>query len=85
MGMGETYQALKPVMQEIILFREGQCRDVVGQVKHLPIRKEQAAMITRTAYPGVVFSMLDHKNYQDIIWKLLYPEASRPFKMDEEA
>jgi RNA ligase len=64
---------------------ERQCRDVVGQVKHLPTRKEQAALITRTAYPGVVFSMLDHKNYQDIIWKLLYPEASRPFKIDEEA
>jgi len=64
---------------------EEQCRRVVAQVKDLPTRKEQAAVIVRTCYPGIVFSMLDQKNYQDAIWKLLYPEASRPFKIDEDA
>lgn len=64
---------------------EEQCREVVNQVKVVPTRKEQAAIISKTTYPGVVFSMLDHKNYQDTIWKILYPDASRPFKIDEEA
>lgn len=63
---------------------EGECRIVLHQIKHLPTRKEQAAIITRTRYPGVVFSMLDNKNYETAIWKLLYPAASKPFRKDEE-
>jgi hypothetical protein len=60
------------------------CKAVVEQVKDLPTRKEQAAIITKHAYPGIVFSMLDNKNYSEALWKLLYPEATRPFRQDEE-
>lgn len=63
---------------------EKQCRSILDQVKELPTRKDQAAVIKSTQYPGVAFAMLDNKNYQAAIWKLLYPEASRPFKIDEE-
>lgn len=64
---------------------EQQCQEVVNQVQNLPTRKEQAAVIMKTHYPGVTFAMLDQKNYQEAIWKQLYPEASRPFKIDEDA
>ncbi len=63
---------------------EAQCRVVVNRVEHLPTRKEQAMIVTKANYPGIVFAMLDKKNYQDMIWKLLYPEAARPFVVDEE-
>ena len=63
---------------------ETECRSVVASVEHLPTRKEQAMLVTKSTYPGIVFSMLDSKNYQDLIWKLLYPEATRPFIVDEE-
>ena len=63
---------------------EMQCQEVVKQVQDLPTRKEQAAVIVKTRYPGVAFAMLDQKNYQETIWKLLHPEATRPFKIDEE-
>lgn len=63
---------------------EGECQAILSRVKHLPTRKEQAALITQTRYPGVVFSMLDNKNYEAAIWKLLYPAASKPFRKDEE-
>ena len=64
---------------------ETQCRAVVHRVEHLPTRKEQAILVTKEKYPGIVFAMLDKKNYQEMIWKLLYPEAARPFAVDEEA
>lgn len=64
---------------------ETQCRAVVYRVEHLATRKEQAMVVTKEQYPGIVFAMLDKKNYQEMIWKLLYPEAARPFAVDEEA
>jgi len=32
----------------------------------------------------IVFAMLDQKNYAEAICKLLYPQAARPFKIDED-
>jgi len=63
---------------------EAQCREAMGRVEQLPTRKEQAMIVTKEKYPGIVFAMLDNKNYRDMIWRLLYPEASRPFVVDEE-
>jgi RNA ligase len=64
---------------------ERECEMTVELVRDLPTRKEQAAIIVKCAYPGVTFAMLDQKNYSEVIWKLLYPEASRPFAIDEDA
>lgn len=61
------------------------CKEMVKQVQDLPTRKEQAAIVTKHAYSGVVFAMLDNKPYADIIWKGLRPQAERPFKIEEEA
>jgi hypothetical protein len=33
--------------------------------------------------PSILFSMLDKKDYSDIIWKIIYPTYSKPFKNDE--
>ncbi len=74
--------------REDLLFQfaaiETQCREAVQRVEHLPTRKEQAMLVTKEHYPGIVFAMLDKKNYADMIWRLLYPEASRPFVVDED-
>lgn len=59
-------------------------REIYTQVKDLPTRKEQAAIIVKHAYSAVVFSMLDGKPYADIIWKQLKPQAEKPFKEDTE-
>ncbi len=63
---------------------ETQGREVVQRVEHLTTRKEQAMIVRKEKYPGIVFAMLDKKNYADMIWRLLYPEASRPFVVDED-
>lgn len=52
------------------------------KAKNLPTRKEQAEVITKSQYAGVVFSMLDGKNYKDIIWKLVRPRGQHTFKID---
>lgn len=58
--------------------------EVVAQVQGLPSRKEQAAIVCRSQYSGVVFKMLDKKPYADVIWKMLKPAAERPFREDTE-
>lgn len=52
----------------------------------LPTRKEQAHHILNSPakeYAGVVFALLDGKDPDPIIWKMLKPEKSLPFKRKE--
>lgn len=58
-------------------------KEIYAQVRDLPTRKEQAAIVCKHAHSAVVFSMLDGKPYADIIWKQLKPQAEKPFREDE--
>lgn len=60
-------------------------RQVYMQVKDLPTRKEQAAIVTKTPYSAVAFRMLDDKDYAELIWKQIRPVAERPFREDIDA
>ncbi len=62
---------------------EQRCREAVEQVKDLPTRREQAAIIIKSPYSGPIFRMLDGKDYVEPIWKMLRPQAERPFRVDE--
>lgn len=63
---------------------EEECKALYEQVKDVSTRKEQAAMIlNHREAVAAVFRMLDGKDYEEIIWKQLRPQASRPFKEDE--
>jgi RNA ligase len=62
---------------------EADCRAVAEQAAQLPTRRDQAALITRTPQPKIVFAMLDGKDYRDTIWRLLRPVAAKPFREDE--
>lgn len=54
------------------------------KVKDLPTRKDQAIWLQQNSkYLSAVFAMLDGKNYQESIWKLVRPRADRPFREDE--
>lgn len=50
-------------------------------IRALPTRKEQALAVADFAHRAVVFRMLDAKNYDDVIWKAIYPAAERPFRV----
>jgi len=43
-------------------------------------RKDWALKIKGRKYPSILFNMLDGKNYSKIIWKLVKPKHSVPFK-----
>jgi len=46
-------------------------------------RKETALYIQTQKYSSVLFAMLDGKSPDKIIWKMIKPKHSRPFKSDE--
>ena len=78
--VASTRDALLAQFAEI----EQQCRAVVERVSVLPTRKEQAAEILKETYSGVIFQMLDNRDYHEAIWRYLRPQAEKPFKEDEE-
>lgn len=46
-------------------------------------RKGFALEALKCDYPSILFSMLNHNDYRDMIWKKIYPEYSKPFKKNE--
>jgi T4 RnlA family RNA ligase len=56
--------------------------------KDLGDRKETALYFQTQKYPGVLFLMLDKRDYRQVIWKLIKPDYQRPFRSaqdDEQA
>jgi T4 RnlA family RNA ligase len=46
--------------------------------------RRQTAMYFQTQkYPGVLFLMLDGRDYSQVIWKLIKPSYERPFQLEE--
>jgi hypothetical protein len=46
-------------------------------------RKSFASEALKCDNPSILFSMLDKKDYRDIIWKIIYPTYTKPFKNHE--
>jgi len=47
-------------------------------------RKENTFYYQTCTYPGILFSMLDGKDYSQAIWRMLKPDFEKPFKSDED-
>lgn len=60
---------------------EVQCK---SDFKVLESRKETALYFMTCQYPGVLFAMLNGKNYSEIIWKMIRPTFEKPFNREEE-
>jgi T4 RnlA family RNA ligase len=52
--------------------------------KEFDTRKEAALYFQTFKYPSILFSMLDKKDFSDIIWRQLRPVHSRPYINNEE-
>ncbi len=46
-------------------------------------RKVFAEFAKRYSHPSILFKMKDKQNYENIIWKIIYPNYSKPFKNAE--
>lgn len=73
----DTKLELETKYQEI----ENQCLSVF---KDLGDRKETAIYFQQQKYPGVLFLMLDKRDYSPVIWKLIKPDYQRPFRSENE-
>lgn len=56
-----------------------------AEIAGLPTRKDQALAIAAFEHKACVFALLDGKSYEALIWRLLRPEATRPFRVDDAA
>ena len=54
------------------------------QFKDLGDRRQTALYFQTQKYPGVLFLMLDGREYSQVIWKLIKPGYERPFRSDLE-
>jgi RNA ligase len=43
-------------------------------------RKSFANYVSNYKYSFLLFAMFDNKDYKQMIWKIVYPEHSKPFK-----
>ena len=58
--------------------------EVYSRTLSMTSRKEKALFISsHVEYPGVVFAMLDNKNSDNVIWKIIKPIGHKPFKGHE--
>jgi RNA ligase len=52
-------------------------------MRFMPItRKKLAIKYAEYKYKGIMFQMLDNKQYQQSIWRLIRPEAEKPFSTE---
>ncbi len=60
---------------------ENQCKI---DFKILETQKETAIYYMTCKYPSILFSMMNNRNYNSIIWKMIRPEYEKPYKNSEE-
>ena len=54
--------------------------DSILNSKEIFSRKDFAINAINSNFPSILFAMYDNRPYDQIIWKILYPEYSKPFK-----
>lgn len=58
-------------------------KTIYQNAKRFDNRKDQAILVTTfPQYSGIIFAMLDEKDYKKIIWKMLKPKGSSTFRVD---
>ncbi len=79
----EFYNWIKKVKSELIKQFSEVLNESKSVFKKLETRKETALYFKSQKYPSILFSMLDKKNTDKIIWKMIRPKYLKPFKLDE--
>ncbi len=80
----EFYQFVKKTSKRLTdQFRsyEDDIHYTVLKVRDIPSRKEQAIIISKSKCPSGAFALLDGKDYGKMIWQLIRPEATKPYKV----
>lgn len=77
----------KKVLENDFAIIEKDVRETASKAEDYETRKEQAMYIMNNYkdISGAVFSLMDGKDYQSIIWKMIQPRADKPWKEDVDA
>lgn len=79
----EFYNWVKQVQSEIVKEFNNIIAECKAVFKEFETRKETALYFQKQKYPSVLFSMLDGKTPDKIIWKMVRPKFSKPYKTGE--
>jgi hypothetical protein len=69
-------------LQFAYVMKEKTTRDWLDQVPRSPLRRDEAAWILANVpkeFQGLVFSMMDGKDYSNSIWRMIRPDYQKPF------
>lgn len=75
----EFYDWVKKTEMELISKKEEILQDCISNLKTFDTRKETALYVKTQKYPSVMFNLIDGKEVDEMIWKLIKPKYSKPF------
>lgn len=79
----EYYNWVKKIQSELVNEFDKILTESKSVFKELETRKETALYFQTQKYPSVLFNMLDGKTPDKIIWKIIRPKYSKPYKVSE--
>lgn len=78
----EFYEWVKQTQEDL----SAQFEEILGEAKSnfktFDSRKEAASYFFTQKYPHIMFRLLDGKDPSDLIWKMIKPQHSKPFKVE---
>lgn len=80
----EFYKWVKDTTRLFVMQYDMIVESSLSVYRHFSTRKEAAEYILKQEHPAVLFAILDRKPIDKIIWKLIRPKFSKPFKNDKE-
>lgn len=81
----EFYSWVRSIEQELQNSFQSIQRQCQTDFKDFGDRKTTALYFKQCRYPAILSRMLDGKEYESLIWKAIYPAATRPFKTEDES
>jgi RNA ligase len=83
----EFYGWVKETVKDFVIRYENIEKDYIeifNELKNRNLeRKDFAFIVKHYRHSGILFNMLDEKDYKQYIWKILFPPYSKPFKKNE--
>ncbi len=80
----EFYDWVKKMVAELHAEYQKIEQYCLDNFKDLGNRKDTALYFQTLKYSGILFSMLDKRDYSSAIWKLIKPTYERPFRVNDE-
>ena len=78
----EFYEWVKQTKTELTQQFDAILLEAKSAFKTFETRKETAAYFLTQKYPHVMFKLLDEKDPSELIWKMIKPKHSKPFKLE---